>query len=357
MLNLAIGPVMMENEILAVGSEQIPYFRTEEFSELMLENERMLLKLINAPQNSRNIFLTASGTAAMEATVTNVLSKNDKVLVINGGSFGKRFKEICDIHELDVDEIKLEFFEQITMDHLTPHEGKGFTALLINVHETSTGVLYDMDVVKDFCRRNNLLLIVDAISSFLADHYDMKSLGASVTILSSQKALALPPGMSFVVLDSVAQERIMQNSIKCLYFNFKNYLKDGLRGQTPYTPAVSVLIQLNKRLKSIQEQGLDQVINNVELIAKDFRNRIGNLPLEIPSEAPSNALTPIICKGTITAQNLFRQLKNDYNIFIVPSGGNLADRLLRVGHIGSVEIKDNIKLVEALKSIMEDGIS
>lgn len=357
MINLSVGPVMMSEEIREIGSEQIPYFRTNEFSEIMLENEKIMIECTNAPEGSRVVFLTASGTAAMEATVANVLSKNDKVLVINGGSFGKRFKEICDIYELDVDEIKLDYFEQITIDHLNPYEGKGYTALLINVHETSTGVLYDMDVVKDFCRRNNLLLIVDAISSFLADHYDMKSLGASVTILSSQKALALPPGMSFVVLDSVAQERIMQNSIKCLYFNFKNYLKDGLRGQTPYTPAVSVLLQLNKRLKSIQEQGLNQVINNVEVIAKDFRNRIGNLPLEIASEAPSNALTPIICKGTITAQNLFRQLKDEYNIFIVPSGGNLPDRLLRVGHIGSVEIKDNIKLVEALKSIMGDGIS
>lgn len=356
MLNFAVGPVMMEDETLKIGAEQIPYFRTDEFSRIMLKNESQLLRLANAPEDSRVIFLTASGTGAMEATIINLLSNKDRILVINGGSFGKRFKEICDIHELPASEVKLDYFEQITSEHLEPFEGKGYTALLVNVHETSTGVLYDMNIIKDFCKKNNIMLIVDAISSFLADQYDMCDLGANVTILSSQKAFALPPGMSYVLLDSKAQDRLKIKSVKSLYFDFKNYLKDGIRGQTPFTPGVGNLLQLSERLDSLSEKGIDKAIESVQEIALDFRKRIDNLPFEMASKYPSNALTSIRVRGKMTASEVFRYLKDQYQIFVVPNGGTLSDEVFRVGHIGSITKKDNDILINALNEMNQEGL-
>lgn len=356
MLNFAVGPVMMDNDILNIGSEQIPYFRTTEFSEIMKENEGMLVKCLNAPFDSRVIFLTGSGTAAMESTVMNLFTQKDIVLVVNGGSFGNRFKEICDIHGIRSDEIKLNFFEPLKEKDLIPFENKGYTALLINVHETSTGVLYDMSIVRDFCQRNNILLVVDAISSFLADYYNMSDYGANVTILSSQKAIALPPGMSYVIIDLKAQERILNNNVRSLYFDFKKYLKDGERGQTPYTPAVSNLIQLNKRLENIISNGLENEIKKVANLAEDFRQKIYYLPLEIASNSLSNALTPIKPKGKMTANQIFTYLKDNYKIFVIPSGGELAETLLRVGHIGSITHEDNDKLISALTQMNVEGI-
>ena len=95
--------------------------------------------------------------------------------------------------------------------------------MLVNCHETSTGVLYDMELIKRFCETNRIFLIVDAISSFLADPYSMKDSGANITILSSQKALALPPGMSYIIADDKAQQRIQENAVQSLYFDLKNY--------------------------------------------------------------------------------------------------------------------------------------
>lgn len=356
MLNFAVGPVMMDDQILNIGAEQIPYFRTGEFSELMMENEKMLLNCVNAPDNSKAIFLTASGTGAMEAAIINMFTKEDKVLVINGGSFGARFKQICDIHSIRSDEIRLNYFTSLTQQDLSPFDNQGYTALLINVHETSTGVLYDMNLVKEFCDRNGLLLVVDAISSFLADPYDMKRYGINVTILSSQKALALPPGMSYIIADSKSRERILNNKVDSLYFNLKYYLENGERGQTPYTPAVGNLIQLNKRLKMVTDKGLDNIIKEVKGLALDFRVKISKLPLEIATNSISNALTPIIPKGKMTANQIFTYLKDNYGIFVVPSGGELTEILFRVGHIGAIGFDDNVTLINALNEMYQNQI-
>ena len=100
MTNFTVGPVQMDGETLSIGAEQIPYFRTPEFSELMKENEVMLCTLFDAPKNSRVVFMTGSGTASMEAGVMNFFTPRDKVLVVNGGSFGSRLSELCRIHEI-----------------------------------------------------------------------------------------------------------------------------------------------------------------------------------------------------------------------------------------------------------------
>jgi len=356
MLNFAVGPVMMDQEILDIGAEQIPYFRTEEFSKLMLENELLLKKFSGASDSSRVIFITGSGTAAMEAAMMNVFTKNDKLLIVNGGSFGARFKELSDVFGFDSEEIMLKSGESLSEEHLLPYDNKGFTGFVINVHETSTGVLYDMELVKRFCKRNNLILMVDAISSFLADKYDMQGYGANVTILSSQKALALPPGISFIIVDDIAQERILHNNVKSLYFNLKNYLMDGKRGQTPYTPAVSVLIQLRKRLEYIDTVGVDNIIERVSSLARDFRRKIKGLPLEIASTSLSNALTPVRPRGKMAADEIFKYLKDKYNIFVCPNGGVLSKTLFRVGHIGAIKESDNDMLINALKEMNEKGI-
>ncbi|MFC3768614.1 pyridoxal-phosphate-dependent aminotransferase family protein [Paenibacillus sp. GCM10012303] len=350
MLNFALGPVMIEKEVLEIGSKQLPYFRTADFSSLTLENEAILNKLIHAPVGSRVIFLTGSGTAAMEAAIMNLFTSQDKILIVNGGSFGSRFKELCDVHELSSEEVKLNFGEELTCEHLAPYEDKGISGLLINAHETSTGVLYNMELVGDFCKRNNVFLVVDAISTFLADPYDMQKYGVNASILSSQKALALPPGVSFLIVDPIAQERIFKNRVRSLYFDLKAYLADGLRGQTPYTPSVSTFIQLNKKLHLIEDRGLNSIVEGVARLAKDFRTKIKGLPLKITTTSLSNALTPLSPVGNLLAKEIVDYLR-EVDIFVCPNGGQLSNTLFRVGHIGAITEKDNDALIRALVAL------
>lgn len=355
MLNFTVGPVQSDTAVREVGSRQVPYFRTPEFSAVMLENERLMKRFARAGEKARVVFITGSGTASMEAAVMNTLDESDKVLIVNGGSFGQRFVDICALHQIPYTQIPLEPGKKLTAGHLRPFENCCYTAFLVNVHETSTGVHYDMGLIGDFCKRNGLFLIVDAISSFLADEFPMENLGVDVMITGSQKALACPPGISVIVLSANAVERVNGHKCKCMYLDLKSALKNAERGQTPFTPAVGTLLQINARLRQIDaDGGVETETAKIAALAADFRSKIRGLPFEIVSESLSNAVTPLHPLNT-SAYDIFTILKDEYGIWVCPNGGSLADKIFRVGHIGALTFEDNTTLVNALKDLQKRG--
>lgn len=350
MINFSVGPVQMDEETRLIGKEQIPYFRTSEFSKIMLENESLMCEFFDAPENSRVIFLTGSGTASMEGAVMNFFTAKDKVLVINGGSFGNRLVELCQIHEIPYTEIKLKYGEALTSKHLINYNNKGYTGFLVQLCETSTGVLYDMSLIGNFCVKNNLFLFVDAISGFMADEISMKKMHINAAITGSQKALALPPSMSFTIMDSKAIARCKENNIKNLYFNYPSYLLNGERGQTPFTPAVGTLLQLNEKLRRIKNTG---GIKQQNLLSKEraeyFRKKIENLPFKLfsPLKDSSNCVTALCpTNSNVNAHKIFEIIKDEYDIWICPNGGELAEKVFRVGHIGSISTSEIDKLID-----------
>lgn len=356
MLNFTVGPVQSSEEILEIGSEQVPYFRTPEFSRIMLENEELIKKLAKAPRDAKAVFLTGSGTAAMEATVMNVLSKEDKALIINGGSFGARFVKLCQLHGVAYEELKLTTGHGFTSKDLEKYQDSGFTCALVNYHETSTGELYDINLLSEFCKQNNMLLIVDCISAFLADEFDMEKLNADVMITGSQKALACPPGISIIILSDRAVKRVYNNESKSMYLDLKNALENAKRGQTPFTPAVSILRQINKRLHLIEANGgINKSINSTKELASYFRAAIKDLPLEIVPDNCSNAVTALHPLKN-NAYEIFAILKDNYHIWVCPNGGELKDKIFRVGHIGALTKEDYDKLLSALRQMHEQGI-
>ena len=355
MINFTVGPVQSSDEVLKIGAEQVPYFRTEEFSQLMLENERLVKEFAKAPENAKAVFITGSGTASMEAAVMNTLTKNDKALVVNGGSFGARFVELLKIHEIPFTEIKLEAGKALTKEILEKYKPEDYTAFVVNLHETSTGVLYDLDLISEFCQKNNLFLIVDAISAFLADEIDFKEKKIDILITGSQKALACPPGVSLLVLSERAQKRISEIDPKIMYLNLKLALENQERGQTPFTPAVGTLRQINARLKAIKEEGGAEVeIKKVKKLAEYFREKIKQFPFEFVSEAPSNAVTSLRPLKA-NAYEIFLELKDNYGIWICPNGGEMKERVFRVGHIGNLTTEDYDKLIDAFNELRAGG--
>lgn len=356
MLNFTVGPVMSNEKVLRIASNSAPYFRTAEFSEIMLQNEQMMLDNLNAPDGSRCVFLTTSGTGAMESVVMNVLNNKDKVLVINGGSFGKRFLELSQLHDLDTTEIKVEFGHQIRSEQLEYFKNKGYTALLVNMHETSSGNLYDMNLIASFCKCNRILLIVDAISSFIADEVDMTELNAAVVITGSQKALAVQAGVSIVALNREALERVKSNKEKCMYLSLKEALLNAERGQTPFTPAVTTLLQINERLFEINQDG--GILNERKKIiarANEFRKFISEFQFEFVPENMSNAVT---CLKTekVKATDIIALMKDEYNIWLCPNGGEFKEQVFRIGHIGNITDCDMQRLKAAFTDLKKRNI-
>lgn len=355
MINFTVGPVQSSDAVRAIGAEQIPYFRTTEFSETMLENERLIKKFAHASEESKVVFMTCSGSGGMEAAIMNCLTKKDKALVINGGSFGERFVELLTLHEIPFTEIKLEYGKALKPEHLAEYERKGYTAFLMQKHETSTGVHYDINLVSEFCKRNDCFLIVDTISTFLCNPFDMTTTSTGVMITGSQKALACAPGIAVMILAPSALERINKTKCCCQYLDLKLALKNMERGQTPWTPAVGILRQINVRLKEIDANGgAEAEIARCAELANYFRSKLieNNLPFEIVSESLSNAVTPLH-PTTQSANEIFLKIKDEYGMWVCPNGGSMKDTIFRVGHIGYLQKEDYDKLIAAFIDLRE----
>ncbi|WP_298869053.1 alanine--glyoxylate aminotransferase family protein [uncultured Gimesia sp.] len=343
------GPVPIEKHILAIGNKQPPYNRTEKFSEFTHELLRGLKYVFQTVGSVA--LITGSGTAAMEASVLNFLDATDKVLIINGGSFGQRWCDLCDIHSISYDEYNVPLEADVDLTHLSDMLlNNRYTALLINAHETSTGHLYDIQAIGRIARRYGIFFIVDAISTICADQFSMDDWHVDVAILSSQKALALPPGLSFVAMNQRAMARLARGKPKSLYFNLKDYLTNQQRGQLPYTPAIGLMLQLHQRLLDIQQQTLPALVLQHQQRAESFRRGIEDLAFDVSPFRSSNAMTALSCEGQDASETV-EALRNRYNIIVAPNGGDLKSKLFRISHMGAQDDDDLTSLIRALRGI------
>lgn len=344
-----VGPVEMDPEILEAGSLALPYFRTAEFSDLMFRLQDDYLSLLAAGEGSQAMFLTASGSGGMEAAVSSVFKpERDKLLIINGGSFGQRFVDLAAFYGISHEVLKLAFNDDLSEDMLEKYRNQGFTGLLINHHETSIGKIYDLEMLGRFCRDEGLYLIVDAVSSFLSEEIKMAEWGVDLVMTASQKSLALAPGLALVACsERLMSERIMPSEGLSYYLSLRSAASNQLRGQTPFTPALAVIYQLEKRFEGIMKHGVTSEYRKKAELAEHFRNRVSELGMKIPSYRKSNALTPLL-SDPWDAYDLFLKLKDEHGLVITPSGGEFQHKLTRVGHMGHLTTPDLDRLIETM---------
>ena len=347
------GPVPVARHLRAIAEGQPLYNRTREYSKITRE---ILSGLQGIFQTQGSVaLLTASGTGAMEAAVLNFLGASDHVLVINGGTFGQRWCDLCDVHSIAYTEYRLPYGADVDLSHLSKLlASHPITALLVNAHETSTGQLYDIEAIGALTRERGIFYIVDAISTICADLFCMDAWQIDVAVLSSHKALALPPGLSFVAMSTGALKRLERGSARrTLYFDLKNYLDNQERGQMPYTPAIGLMMQLHQRLLDIQEQSLPALVSSHKHRAEAFRNAIADLPFRVLPSRSSDAMTALSCID-FDATTLVEALKVRHGILVAPSGGALKSKLIRISHMGAQDARDLRVLVPALKALSAD---
>jgi aspartate aminotransferase-like enzyme len=339
------GPVPMSQKILKIGARQLPYFRTEQFSQAILECKRNLLELVDADSGAEVIFLGSSGTGAMEATVMNLLSEKNRAIVINGGGFGQRFIDICDGLGIQYYNVRQHKNEAIDFISLQKFDADTF---IINAHETTIGRLYDLKQAGQFCHTTNKLFIVDAISAFVCDEISMRNQHIDALIISSNKGLALPPGLGIVVLSSQAIARLQKTH--STYFDFSRYIEDMKRGQTPYTPPISIILQLQARLVGLKSQGIGKVNGKTRKLAKYFREKIKNLPLKNHVNDMSNGMTTLCPTDGKLATKIIHDLEQRYDVVLAPSAGNMKESVIRVSNMGHVNKEYMDVLIRALQS-------
>lgn len=321
-----VFPGDLSPETLAIGARQVPYMRTHYFSKIVLECQERLLRLFHAPKG-KILFYTSSGTGAMDAIVQNFVSAQGKALVIAGGSFGYRWRELCNYYNIPNVLLEVPFAKDIDykkLERIIIEEKP--KVLLCQHHETSSGQLFNMSRIGKICKSNNVILITDAISSFLSDPLDMEEMNIDICLVSSQKGLNIPPGIALVALSEHALS--LPFTARNYYFDFDNNLKNLERGQTPFSPATTIFLQLQQRLREIEQIGLKKILSQNKHKANYFRALCNEHGWRILPENPSNAITCFQLKQN--GDRLFNDLQ-EMGFCIMPS--TIANNF-RVTHTG-----------------------
>lgn len=328
-MNSFVFPGNIDGSIARIGSEPIPYMRTAEFSAINLESEQILLDLIHC-KGGKTIIYTGSGTGAMSAVVENYVRTKRKAFAINGGSFGKRWVSLCNYYGVPVTDFQVPFGKDIDYEALDAAIAKEKPdVFLCQHHETSSGVLFDLEKISRICHRHGVSLVVDVISTFLAEELDMDALGIDICITSTQKGLNIPPGLSIVFLSKRLEGYAFAHN--GYYWDFADNLDNLRRGQTPFSPATTIYLQLNARLRQLQGQGGErQNISEVRHRAEFFRAQCRKYGWTMPAEHPSFAITAIQTADT-EERRIFRGLIDKYGTYIMPGG---IPGFYRVSHMG-----------------------
>jgi aspartate aminotransferase-like enzyme len=348
---LAPGPTMVPEKVLLDMAMPVIHHRTSEFSNIFGEVREKLKPLFGTKEDV--LILASSGTAAMEAALVNTLNKGDKVLIVNAGKFGLRWKEIALAYELEPISIDLEWGRSVTPEQVETKliEHPDIKAVLMQASETSTTVYHPVEqIAKITSLREDTLLIVDGITSVGVVETKMDEWGVDVFVSGSQKAFMLPPGLSFITMSKKAWKKTELSKLPKYYLNLQKELKSQQKNTTAWTPAVNLIIGLNTALDLMLKEGLEKVYKRHEICAEATRAAAKSLGFELlAKDIPSNAATGIILPEGFDGGKFVKYMREKVGITFAGGQDHLKGKILRISHLGYHDIFDTIIAVSALE--------
>lgn len=357
----------MERKFLMTpGPSPVPYFvreslakeiihhRTDEFQEVLKEVHEGL-KRIFCTENPVLIF-SSSGTGAMEAAVCNLFSPGDKVVAVCGGKFGERWAEIAKSFSLDVIEMNIEWGTSPSPVVLSKilDENKDIKGVLTTHCETSTATVYDIQAISDVLKEKNALLIIDAISGLGQDVLPADAWGVDVVVSGSQKGFMLPPGLSFISLSKKAQEAVKNSNSPRYYFDLNKALKSYEKNDTPFTPAVSLIVALKEAVEAINKEGIRVRWERFKRMAQAAQEAAKAMDLKIFSKRPSSSVTAICTPQEIKSTEIVKILRKKYGLSIAGGQAEVKDKIFRIAHMGWINEQDLIACFSLLEKVLRE---
>ena len=353
------GPTPCPPEVLEAIGRQMINHRGKEFAEII---HSVTAKLKELFQTKNDVFLlTGSGTGGMEAAIVNTLSPGDKVLSASNGVFGDRFADIAECYGAEVARLSFEFGKAVDPEAVRQSlkADAGINAVLVTHNETSTAVTNDLKSISAIAREFDKLILVDAISGLGSIDLPVDAWQCDVVVTGSQKGWMVPPGLAMVSVSEKAWQAHAKAKMPRFYWDFakaKSYLE---KGQTPWTPSVSVFFGFAVALDMMLAEGLPNVFARHARVADLARSGVKSLGLSLfPDEkCASNTITAVKASETLDVAKLLQILRDEHDVVLAGGQASLAGRIFRIGHLGWVTEDDIKEVLETLAEVLPQASS
>ena len=348
------GPTPCPEEVLQAMGRQMINHRGPEFAKIL---NNVTAKLQQLFQTKNDLFLlSGSGTGGLEAAVVNTMSPGDKVLSVSIGVFGDRFATIAEKFGAEVTRLSFEWGKAADPDAVRKAlkaEPK-IKTVLVTHNETSTGVTNDLASISSIVKEADKLLVVDAISSLGSIDLPVDKWHCDVTVTGSQKGWMVPPGLAMVSVSQEGWQANQKAKMPRFYWDFgkaKSYLE---KGETPWTPVVSVFFALEVALDMILKEGMANVFARHTRIGKAAREGIKALGLPIFAEEShaSNTVTSVAAAGGLDIKKMRKILREEYEVVLSGGQQKLDGKIFRIGHLGWVTEADIKEVLSAIKKVL-----
>ena len=358
MANLRLpGPTPVPPDVVEAMSKQMIDHRGAEFAEML---RRITANLQRAFLTQNDVFVfTSSGTGAMEAAIVNTLSPGERVLAVSVGNFGDRFARIATAYGADVNVLKFPDGEAVDPERVRQalKDDPAVSAVLVTHNETSTGITNELEAIAGIVKGEfDKLILVDAISSLGSINLPVDAWDLDVVIAGSQKGWMCPPGLAMISFSERAWKASETAKMPRFYFSLAEAKKSFGLGQTPWTPAISLMYGLDHALQQMLAQGdMESVYAFHQKIARYTRDGLKALGLKLVAteeKYASNTVTAAYLPEGIKDEDLLNMLRDDYDIIAAEGRGLLAGRVFRIGHMGYVSTEDIDDVLAALKEAL-----
>jgi aspartate aminotransferase-like enzyme len=350
---LTPGPTPLYPPALHAMMASDIHHRTEDFRKAY---RSCLADLKEVMGTSNDVLMfAASGTGAMDATVSNLFSRGDKVIVCCAGKFGERWAEIAKAYGLDANVITVPYGQAVQPAQVQSalDAEPAAKAVFLQASETSTGAAHDVRAIAEAVRKTGAILVVDAITGLGTMPLDIDGWGLDVVIGGSQKAFMIPPGLAFLSISPKAWKLAETATLPHYYFNFKKEKKSGDAGESSWTPSTALILALAEALKYVKQIGMAKLVENAELLAQATRAAASALGLKLFSaSAPGSSVTAIMPPAGMDSGVIVKEFRNRFGAVIANGQGSMKGQIFRIAHLGYFDFADLFAVIAGLEIIL-----
>ncbi len=351
---LTPGPTPLYPPALHAMMASDIHHRTEEFRTAYRSCLADLKEVLGTTHDV--LMFAASGTGAMDGSVSNLFSKGDKVVVCVAGKFGERWAEIAKAYGLDATVLTVPYGQVVAPQQVEEALAKepGVKGVFLQASETSTGAMHDVKAIAALVAKTPAILVLDAITGIGTQPLDIHGWGLDVVIGGSQKAFMIPPGLAFLAISPKAWALADTATLPHYYFNFKKEKKSADGGESSWTPSTALILALAEALRYVKKIGMANLIENAELLAQATRAAAASLGLELfAASSPGSAVTAIKPPAGLDSGVIVKEFKTRFGAIIANGQGSMKGKVFRVAHLGYFDFADLFAVVAGLEIILK----